>query len=411
MRKLNILFTFSPPIRIGGHFRSALALARGLNDAGYQIHLAAPAITDEMRAEFREANAEFHQVPGLGSRYRLPLPRGFRDILEIVRQHSIDLIHAQDFAALSASYLASMLSKRALVYTKAGGPVTQNVPPDDIQCVFYSEELFSGLVERYGLNPRNITVNPARIDVDLYKPSPVDPTFLTKYDLPRSSKKLAMAMRFHKGKMRWFDTLLGIADRIIREEKDIKLILCGEGPLLPYLKEQAAERNQRSKTGPVLVLPGPIFETAELTQLYNYADLVIGNGRGILEAMACRKPVIILGENSEGECVNATNVDEIAFYNFAGRHFRFRDASPGDLLDLIYRLLEDESAHAEAAEFSYNFIHRVMDARIGAERLGDIYDKALRGRVSLLNFLRWTLRRWLLEARATLSNRLGLKSE
>jgi len=383
-------------------------MARHLNDAGHQIHLGAPAITDEMRAEFRQCKAQFHPVPGLGIRHRLPVPRGFRDVLEIVRQNSIDLIHAQDFAALSASYLASVISKRAIVYTKAGGPITRNVPPGGIQCVFYSEEIFRGFVECYGLDPRYITVSPARIDVDLYKPSPIDPAFLTKYDLPRSSKKLAMAMRFYRDKRGWLETLYGIADRIVSEEKDIKLILCGEGPLLPCLEEQAAEVNRRSKVGPILVLPGPIFETAELTQLYNYADLVIGNGRGILEAMACRKPVIILGENSEAECVDSSNVDEIAFYNFSGRHFRFGKESPGDLLHSIYRLLEDEDAYAEAAEFSHDFIHRVMDARIGAERLGEIYEKALRGRASLPDYLRWILRISLIEAKATLLNRLGL---
>ena len=61
----------------------------------------------------------------------------------------------------------------------------------------------------------------------------------------------------------------------------------------------------------VLVPIGPVYGTADLVQLYNHADVMVGSGRGILEAMACGKAAIVLGESGEGEILDAsTRVSE-----------------------------------------------------------------------------------------------------
>lgn len=64
-----------------------------------------------------------------------------------------------------------------------------------------------------------------------------------------------------------------------------------------------------------------MFGNDDLIQLYSYADLVMGHGRGILEAMACGKSVVVLNKNGTGEFVSDKNVNIVSKFNFSGRHY------------------------------------------------------------------------------------------
>ena len=134
---------------------------------------------------------------------------------------------------------------------------------------------------------------------------------------------------------------------------------------------------------------GPIFKPEEMARFYNYSDLVIGSGRGILEAMSCGKPVVILGENYEAELVGPDNIEEIAYYNFSGRHFRQRKTPCETLSDLLKRLVEDTEQMRRLGEYSLEYIRTKMDAQIGAEQLVEVYSKAIERKSVLTDLLVW----------------------
>ncbi|MEE9231115.1 MAG: hypothetical protein V3U86_10460, partial [Acidobacteriota bacterium] len=134
-----------------------------------------------------------------------------------------------------------------------------------------------------------------------------------------------------------------------------------------------------------------------------------GHGRGIMEAMACAKPVVVLGERGEGELINEGSVENIAYTNFSGRHFRGRRERIKPLSDLLGELFNDEEALARLGRFSHDYILSEQDARRGAEQLTQVYKWALRSPARLTDFcvwitsvfvvaawgsLRWRLRRW-----------------
>ncbi len=391
MRALTIIYVFGFIPRIGGHQRSALGMVAGLEGMGHHVMVLAPGGPAEMAREFVGTGAEFLSIPQLGRHRRfLPATCGAGRILGVARERAADVIHSQDFDSIGPAYLAAVLGKKAFVYTKAGGPWAYHMPPRQAETVVFSRELADGVPAAYRLAKDNLHLVRARINTDVFRPGEVDPTFIRKYGLPASGKKVVVAMRLELPKMVWLKTVLGAAKAVSASPSRVHLILAGEGPLLAELKRKAAGINRKRAQGPVLHLVGPIFNSREINQFYNYADLAVGTGRGILEAMACRKPVIVLGEKGEAEVVGPENIEEVAYFNFSGRHFRYRAKSSVLLSDLLGELLDDADTRKRLGDYSYDYIRTRMDARVGARQLVEVYERALGNRSSLIDYAWWS---------------------
>ncbi len=392
MQHYNILFLFGFPLEIGGHFKSALAIVKNLVTMGHKVYLLAPGGSDLMINQFINAGAAFFTCLELALSRQRPSYAVISSIKEICKLHSIDIIHAQEFKSIFNGYFAAVLLKKGFVYTHAGGPVGFRPPPKTIQSVFYSNELFQGMVERHNLSAENIFVIPARIDIDYFKSAPVSAAFLKKYQLPSSSLKIVMAMRFDKTKRPWLDTVMKLAEHIADSDLDVHIILAGEGALYQDVAARAHNINVRCSGRDIIHLIGPVIDMDELRQLYNYADVVWGHGRGILEAMACKKPAVILGEQGEAELVGPENISDIAYYNFSGRHFRYCTSVASIPVTLLLHRLQDNANRERAGEFCYDYIQQHMDARVGAAILANrVYPQALHKKNSYYEFLFWYL--------------------
>lgn len=392
MRPLKIIYVFGHPLRIGGHLSSGLAMVRNLEAMGHHIIVLAPGRAEGMVHEFTGTGAEFFSIGELKRYPRLPSTIGTLRILQIAKERSPDIIHAQDYQCIGQAYLAAVLSREAFLLTQAGGNLTYQVPPMQADTVVFSQEQMENLSAAYRLAEGNLHLVRARIDRSVYRPENVDPAFIRKYGLPESGKKIVMAMRLASDKKSWLKTILETAETFSTNETGVWIVIAGEGPLMHDLQEKAAQVNKEKGDRQVLYFIGPILGSEEINQFYNYADVVVGNGRGILEAMACKKPVVVLGEDGEGEVVRPENIDEIAYFNFSGRHFRSRSKSAAALSTVLENLLADENVQQQLGDYCYEYISAHMDARVGAEQLVEIYKKALDKRSSLVDYAAWCVR-------------------
>lgn len=385
---MGILYVFGVPIGLGGHFRSALAMVKYISKKGIKFFAIAPGGSQEMLEEYRAEGCDMIIASEL-SRFNpfLNLSSTKAIIIEC-RKRSIDIIHSQDFRSLYPSYLAATVLKKGFVFTRAGRHVVQHIPPRNVEIVVFSEELLDGMIRQFNLSKDNISLIRARIDLSCYSKKSVSGDFAEKYHLPTSGKRIVMAMRLIKAKRPWLQTMLRLAEHLSRENMLSNLIIAGDGPLSAELKRQADRINNICGKKYIHFI-GPIFNIKEMNQLYHYADLVIGHGRGILEAMACRKPVVVLGENGRGEVVDENTVSDVAKSNFSGRHLRHKDVTFMELLSTIKAILQDEVLPKDLGDFSYRYVKSEMDAEIGASQLYDVYSRAINRTLSWRDCLRW----------------------
>lgn len=373
---LNILFVFGCPLIIGGHIKSALAMAKNLRQRGHNIFvMAVPDGDKEIEKEFTAIVSECIFEAEIGKYWKFPAISGYRKIIKICREKSIDIIHAQDVCSTGRSYLAAVILKIPFIFTQPGGPVTHHIPPADGKIVLFSEELVEHFQKIRKIKKENIHLISARIDTTIYRSITVDSQFLEKYALPKTGIKIIMALRLIPQKSFLIDTMLETAEKIIKQKKDIHFIVAGGGSLLDYVRNRTGEINKSAGCKDAIKLIGNIESSIEMNNLYNYADIVIGHGRGILEAMACGKSVIILGENGKGEFLKPENVEEIAYYNFSGRHFRNRSNTKAGLSEVIERFLKSPDERFVLEKFSAEYIRSKMDAQFGAGQLLEIYRK------------------------------------
>ena len=357
---MNILSVFGWGIRIGGHFKSALAHMKCLSRMGHHLYVLMPGgeSAGDVVREFTDCGIEIHLFTKSPTRGRFPSYRGAGDIVKICKDKKIDIIHAHDFTSFSPSFTAALRMKKGIIFTKPGGPANNLFPPRTVDAILYSEELLEGMVTQYSLDRNNIFLIRARIDTDSYKPEQVTAVFMQQYKLPQAGRKIVMATRLEDNKKPWIDMMLNFAERLAEKDEPTHIVIAGEGKLLEEMKSNPSSMDKNNLVGRIVHFIGPLFTIRELNQLYNYADVVVGNGRGILEAMACGKPVIILGEQEEAELVNADNINAIAYFNFSGRHFGRRVRGDNGLMPMLYKLITDHQLLAEAGRFSSDYIKR-----------------------------------------------------
>lgn len=400
-RGMRVLSVFGYHVGIGGHFNSALTFITYLREMGHHFWVIAPGFSDEMIREFADIGVEtsvFRQGPRPGR--HLLRSWGAEEIIRLCENSGIDVIHAQEFYSLTACYAAAIKLKRAIVYTTAGGPLNNLFPSRQINSIFYSQELIEGMVYKHQLIRDNISLIRARIDMRKYRSTEIMESFTKKYNLPDGGKKIIMAIRLESSKKLWIDNLFSFAEQITCKQSEMHIIIAGKGALLLEFKHKSSRINTRSN-GPKVNMIGPVFDPREMNLLYNYADIVVGNGRGILEAMACGKPVVILGENGEGAVVDSDTIEDIAYFNFSGRHFKHHRGSRNDLLPLLEALITDDKKMYELSRFSFDYIRDHMTAEIGAGQVLRVYQRALYRKHTRSEYVRW----WLKFAKDSLSTR------
>ncbi len=404
---MRIVFVIGFPLLIGGHFKSAAAMAAKLTQMGHTVRVLAPGAADEMRTLFRDAGAELAILPALDRRRRTPRPFIARQLVkESGAFGAADLYHALDLKSASVTYLAAALTGKPFVLTIAGGPVPSVPLPPRCHTVVFSGELLDGLRERAAAAENPMHLIRARIDTSLYRGEEVESAFIEAHGLPLEGKKVVFAMRLVEPKRPWVETLVEAAEELTGSELDIRIAIAGDGPLLPSLRADAERIVRKDSREPVLFPIGPIFGTRDLIQLYNYADVVVGSGRGIMEAMACSKPVIVLGERGEGELITEASVEDAAYTNFSGRHFRERLDQPKPLAEILATLLGSGEELERHGRFSYEYILAEQDARLGAEQLVQVYEQALRTPARRGDFGAWSVRFLADGARRSLRSRL-----
>lgn len=346
MRLLLASETYPPDANGAAYFTQRLA--RGLTEAGNEVHVACPSPSGrEVISSSDEAvihGAPSVRVPTYQNLRFSPLSLGWaRKAIELVQP---DVVHIQNHFTIGRSISRAACEARIpLVATNHFVPENFTVHIDflpgpvrsamsaalwhDLQRIYARAvgvttptPFAARLLRDHGM-AASVAAISCGIDLDRFCPGPTGRQALARYGVPDRLSFLFVG-RLDRDK-RIDELILALAT--VRRELDAQLVIAGRGKELPRLHraaEDAGVSESVSFTG--------FVEDVDLPAVYSAADVYVNAGIAelqsisTLEAMACAKPVVAANAMALPHLVR----DGVNGYTF----------EPGDIASLSARLTE-----------------------------------------------------------------------
>jgi peptidoglycan/xylan/chitin deacetylase (PgdA/CDA1 family)/glycosyltransferase involved in cell wall biosynthesis len=307
----------------------------------------------------------------------IPMPIGRRSypqrlknivaIVRLVREESIDIIHAHSRAASWVSLVACRLTHTPLVSTVHGrqhihaSSKAFSVYGKDVVAV--SPALKEHLVRDLGLRTEDVSVIPNCI--------PITPWKAAKYSGKRKTRNLIMfvgRLTGPKGDVVRF--LLTKVLPIILRKKQVRFEALGGMIVPPDIPNLVASINAQHRQ-PIIQLKG--FQQ-DIPGHLSESSLIIGSGRVVPESMVLERPVIAFGESSYEGRVTAENYDKATVTNFGDTGVPMTPEADRVAADIL-ALLKDPPSKKELASLA-RLAEKRYDARNVARTLHQVYERA-----------------------------------
>lgn len=339
---MNILIIFSQPWRVGGAETHVRALIAGLKAKQHRVFLAINRGSDArqvvaLQQEFPELKIITIQARGANV---FAWVASLWKIKNLINDEKIEVVTAQQRTAGLWAWL---------LHKNTGVPFT--VTMHDAWHRVIAPKMYGGLFPRMVVVSRNLAERLIQ-DFD-FAPSAItliqngiNFASFTARDAKQAKRKLELSQEqpllLHVSRLSSIKgavglTLLENIETILQAVPNAKLVIIGEGPLRTALDAKAAEINAR--LGQVVSICN---FTDDIVSWYNAADLLIGEGRVAIEALACCTPVVAI-RNAEAffGAVTPENLPEAIEVNFDGRNWAVTPENLQREIELAFRLLPE----------------------------------------------------------------------
>ena len=290
----------------GGAETHLLALVSELTKRGHAVTVISSGggLADELIAQ-----GIAHQTLPLHSRSPLALLRSFFSLRHLLRTKKFDLIHAH--SRIPAFLIARTAKQKNIpmittVHAKfRTTPLLRRYSRWGDYSIAVSEDLKQYLCENYPLSAERIRVIFNGIDTKRFTPSPKNHQVMRLVALSRLDEDCSLIATL----------LCRLAPVLHQRFPSLQIILGGGGSALPELRRLVHRVNQ-AYDEPIVFLTGSVSQPSELL---SSADAVVGVSRVALEAMACRVPVILAGNEGFLGVFYPELFEEASATNFCAR--------------------------------------------------------------------------------------------
>jgi glycosyltransferase involved in cell wall biosynthesis len=366
---------FSQPWRVGGAETHVEALIKGLSDHNIILAVNRGSNTEKLqrlRQDF--ANVEIVEVQARG----INVFRWIMDLYKlasIIKEKQIEIISAQQRTAGIWAYFLNKFTDVPFVVTMHDpwhrAFIKKGYAKIFSQMIVVSKNLTDILVDKF--NFKHNQINFINNGIDFTKFVSQDKRRVrNRLGLSQNSKIILHVSRLSSIKGAVSLVLLDSMEYILQEEKDVKLIIIGEGPLRAELNEKAKTWNEKHKN----LIEIRDF-TDDISYWYNAADVVVAEGRVAIEAIACERPIVAIRNKEQFlGAVTVENIADAVEVNFDGRQLA---VTPKILAGEIERALQvNPKQRSEIA----HFIHDLLSIGEMGEKYYTVFSSLI-GRVPL----------------------------
>lgn len=322
-------------------------------------------------------------VESLGAKTILTDYEGVNETVQTVLSQMdkpFDLIHAHPFHSREVGQVLAKHFKIPFIVTlhSINDPHVKSYIEDVDALVVVSDWIKDRLVHPKIAPSNKVFVVPNGVDIHHLQQTVKHKQDFNQFPNLFSTKlnNIVIASRLEDDKAFLIDSLMYVWENILKHKKfDSNWIIAGEGSNKKKLEELAQQINEEANQK-IIHLVG-WQETDTLAHLYSKADLYIGPGRTVLEAMVFGIPCIALGSKGYVGIVNSDNIFQGIYTNFGGdKTVSTMDTTLLDR-DIQTFLNYDKETVQQLKEISKSTVHTFFDIKDVNAKLLNVYQLIL----------------------------------
>jgi glycosyltransferase involved in cell wall biosynthesis len=300
-----------PSLVSGGVERGTVEVASALVAAGWTAYVASSG--GPMERELARAGVEHIPLP-LASKNPLTIRRNTAALVEIVRRHRIDIVHARSRAPAWSAWKAAKKTRRRFVTTfhnayDESAPLKHwynSVMARGERVIAISDFVAGYAASSYGVGPDRLRTIPRGVDLDLFDANRVNgdrvADLAAKWRVPDDFAVVMLPGRLTrwKGGLDFIEAIARLGRR------DLCCLLVGAEQRPGFRRELEAAIEKHNLVGQFRI----VEDCRDIPAAYVLADVVVsastdpeGFGRTIVEAQAMGRPVIATDHGGARETV------------------------------------------------------------------------------------------------------------
>jgi glycosyltransferase involved in cell wall biosynthesis len=300
-----------PSLISGGAERGTVDLAGALTAAGWTAYVASAG--GPMEHELTRVGARHLKLP-LASKNPLVMRRNAAALVEIIRRHKIDIVHARSRAPAWSAWSAARAARRRFVTTFHNAydidlPLKRwynSVMARGERVIAISHFVGDYVAQTYGVGPERLRIIPRGVDIAAFDPRRVNGervvALATRWRVPDDAAVVMLPGRL----TRWKGGLDFIEAIARLGRSDLCCLLVGTEQRRGFRRELEARIERRGLGGMFRI----VEDCRDMPAAYVLADVVVsastdpeGFGRVIIEAQAMGRPVVATDHGGARETI------------------------------------------------------------------------------------------------------------
>jgi glycosyltransferase involved in cell wall biosynthesis len=310
-------------------------------------------MTNEIEADIFES----HNVSGHGFLRTLKKRNMTSRLIQVVHGPLMDeYVQAKKYTSKT---LRNWLNNKVMWYLAR---VEKKLAEEAELVVTVSSYSLKKIVQHYDVDPQKIRIVPNGVNCSKFRPFKTQDSVRNRRGIKKDEKYVLFVGRLvpRKG----LSYLVEAAEEIVKEQKNVKFVLVGDGPLRNKLTKELQEKGLLEH----FEFLGDVW-SEDVPRIYNCADVFVfpsiqeGQGIALLEAQATAKPVVAF---------NVAAVKEVVKDKETG----FLVEPDSKLLaDAALNLLSDESLRHKMGHAGREFVRNNFSWKKCADKMLDVYQE------------------------------------
>ncbi len=361
---------------IGGAETHIVELSKALARRGAEIIVASKG--GAYVKELEESGIRHFNVP-LGSKNPFDLLTAYKLLARIITDEGIDVVHAH---ARIPGFVCGLLKKRLhfRLVTTAHWVFSTKFPLKYLtnwgdRTLAVSDDIKKYLIDNYGIDGKNIRITINGIDTDKFSDNIDYSDIAAEFGFGENKVRIIYVSRMDIDRSLAAHRLIEAVPALYAQIPNLEVVIVGGGNDLDAIKAEAEAINNQLGSRIIITTGARI----DINKFAASGDAFVGVSRAALEAMACKKPSIIAGNEGYIGIFDEDKLGVAIDTNFCCRGCS--ETATKQLTEDLLKLLAPEKADWRKAlgEYSLETVKKYYSVDTMAEDAMKMYVSVIKG--------------------------------